>query len=168
MADPGWLHMGDPAGSILVTLGGFIFPTRVAQYRVAADTNRDPQPTHRFIPRNTRAAMTGAALCLVFTVRGPEKSRLTLHPLEYIIDNKGWAMRIVTAVSLLLVLWGCRTTDTYYGADAFGRGLSRGLYQGMTGQPYPYIEKPYPREPVRCDVYRTGADVGVTGQIICY
>ena len=37
MADPGWLHMGDPAGSTWVTLGGFISPTPVAQYRVAAD-----------------------------------------------------------------------------------------------------------------------------------
>ncbi len=37
MPDPGWLHIGDPAGSAWVTPGGSISPTPVAQYRVAAD-----------------------------------------------------------------------------------------------------------------------------------
>ena len=38
MADPGWLSMGDPAGSVWATLGGSASPTPVAQYRVAADS----------------------------------------------------------------------------------------------------------------------------------
>ena len=40
MADPGWLSMGDPAGSAWPTLGGSVSPTPVAQYRVTADRLR--------------------------------------------------------------------------------------------------------------------------------
>ena len=37
MPAPGWLSMGDPAGSGWVTLGGSASPTPVAHYRVTAD-----------------------------------------------------------------------------------------------------------------------------------